>query len=99
VGTTVDDYLAATRAEARRERLAQLLPGGSPARPYLVASAAVIEQHATRSMPCPHCGGEHRVLEHERPTSGLRRVDVRCRNCGSERALWFAIVPPLDELN
>lgn len=84
--------------EDRRERLAALLPGGSPDRPRVVTSAAVIESHATHAMACPLCAGDFRVLEHERPVPHLRRLDVRCRQCGSERALWFTIVP-IDEPN
>ena len=76
------------------ERLASLLPGGSPSRPFPVASSAVIEGHAAASMPCPHCGGQYRILEHTRPIPGLRRVDVECRHCSTPRALWFAIVAP-----
>lgn len=91
----LDAFEAATRAEARRDRLASLQPGGSPERPYVVGSSAVIEQHATRSMPCPHCRGEQRVLEHEHDRArALRRVEVRCRQCSHARTLWFAIEPP-----
>lgn len=84
---------AAQRVEAERERLASLLPGGSPERPVLVTSASVIEPHATDSMPCPHCRGPYRVHEHTRPVPSLRRLDVACRNCGVARALWYRIAP------
>ena len=87
----------AQRLERDRERLAALLPGGSEHRPIEVGSASVIEGHAAASMPCPHCRGEYRVLEHTRPTPGLRRVDVECRRCSVPRALWYRIVAP--ELN
>jgi hypothetical protein len=56
-----------------------------------VTSTAVIEGRAT-AMPCPHCGGESRVLEHTRPVAGLRQVDVACRHCSAPRTLWFRLV-------
>jgi len=43
-------------------------------------------------MTCVHCGGSFRTDEHVAPARALRRVDVRCRDCGRERALWFRIV-------
>lgn len=78
----------------RRERLAELLPGGSIERPYVVSSASVIEGHATAAMPCPICGGQYRVLEHTRPIPRIRRLDVACRHCATPRALYFTIVEP-----
>lgn len=83
--------LSAQRLELARERLASLLPGGSRARTIDVTSAAVIEGRAA-AMPCPHCGGLYRVLEHTRPVPGVRRVDVECRHCSTPRALWFRII-------
>jgi hypothetical protein len=82
---------AARRRELARERLAALSPGGTPSRTIDVASAAVIEVRAA-AMPCPHCGGLYRILEHTRPVPGVRRVDVACRRCSTPRALWFRIV-------
>jgi len=81
---------AAERVERARERLAQLSPGGAPDRAIEVASASVIEGRAA-AMPCPHCAGQYRVLEHTRPVPGLRQVDVACRYCGVPRTLWFRI--------
>jgi hypothetical protein len=52
----------------------------------------VIEPRAM-ALPCPHCGGEYRVIEHVRRATGLRLVDVACRHCSAPRALWFRIVP------
>jgi len=83
----------AERVERERERLAKLLPGGTPERPVLVTSASVIEPHATAAMACPQCGGTHRVDEHTRPIPSLRRLDVTCRQCGVPRALWYRIAP------
>jgi hypothetical protein len=89
-------FESALRVERDRERLASLLPGGSPDRAIVVSSAAVIEARTT-ALPCPHCGGHYRVLEHTRPWAGVRRVDAACRHCSAPRTLWFRIVP--HELN
>lgn len=86
----------ALRREQAREQLAELEAGGSPLRPIVVASLSVIEGRAA-SLPCPHCGGEYRILEHTRPVPTLRRVDVQCRHCSTPRSLWFRIAAP--ELN
>lgn len=75
-----------------KERLASLVRGGSPKHPIRVASASVIEARAA-ALPCPQCGGEYRIHEHTRPVPELRRVDVGCRQCSTERTLWFTIVP------
>jgi hypothetical protein len=80
----------ALHREQQRERLAGLLPGGSPDHAITVASAAVIEVRAA-AMTCPHCDGQYRLHEHTRPVPGLRRLDVACRRCGTGRALWFHI--------
>ncbi|HSR99625.1 MAG TPA: hypothetical protein VLM79_21380 [Kofleriaceae bacterium] len=80
----------ALEREQARERLAALSPGGSPHHAIAVASAAVIEGRAA-AMACPHCGGTYRIHEHTRPTPGLRRVDVACRQCSTPRVLWFRI--------
>jgi hypothetical protein len=82
----------AQRLEHARERLAALRPAGSPAHAMPVSSAAVIEPRATTAMPCPHCGGQYRVLEHTRPIAPLRRLEVECRHCATPRVLWFRIV-------
>ncbi|HEY5933282.1 MAG TPA: hypothetical protein VIU61_01530 [Kofleriaceae bacterium] len=82
----------ALRVESDRERLATLLPGGSPDRAITVSSASVIEARCA-ALPCPHCSGHYRVLEHTRPWSGIRRVDVACRHCSAPRTLWFRIEP------
>ena len=59
--------------------------------PIVVTTTAVIEPRAMAT-PCPHCGGEYRILEHTRPRHGVRRVDVQCRHCSSPRTLWFRLV-------
>jgi hypothetical protein len=78
------------RLERAREQLARLSPGGSPERAIEVASASVIEVRAA-ALPCPHCAGEYRILEHTRPHPGVRQLDVECRYCGVPRTLWFRI--------
>ncbi len=84
------------RLRSDRERLFLLEPGGNPERPIAVQSAAVIESHAT-SVPCPLCAANQEVREHAaRVHQGvrLREAQLRCRQCGSTRSLWFRIVGP-----
>ena len=63
--------------------------------PIEVKSTAIIEPRV-HGMNC-RCGGTYRVIEHERPQPGMRRVDVQCRNCSAERTFWFRLVE--SELN
>ena len=84
-------YDQALRREHTREQLASLAAGGSPERPITVTSAAVIEPR-TMSMPCTHCGGEYRILEHTARWHRVRRVDAQCRHCSAPRTLWFRLV-------
>ena len=82
---------AQSRLQADRERLFTLEQGGTPERPLEAVSAAVIEAHAT-SVPCPQCGGAHEVVEHTALVHRkirLREVMLRCRQCGTQRSLWF----------
>lgn len=74
-----------------REKLAALSRGGSAEHPIEVTSAAVVETRVNNST-CPQCAGTYRIVEHTSPASGLRRVDVRCTQCGTKRALWFRLV-------
>lgn len=74
-----------------RERLAALEVGGSPERPIPVDSAAVVEVRV-RSLACPQCVGEYKVIDHRAPASGLRQVHVTCTRCGVSRELWFRLV-------
>jgi len=68
---------------------------GSREFPIRITSAAVVEVR-TAAMTCPHCAlGTYRIAEHVAPAAGLRRVDVTCRHCSSERSLWFRLVPDL----
>jgi hypothetical protein len=75
-----------------REKLFALGPGGSAERPIDVVSSAVIEPRA-RALPCPQCDGSLQVTDHQAADASLRRVAVRCAQCGAQRALFFRIVP------
>lgn len=85
-----DDKIADARV-----RLFALEPGGAEDRPIEVVSASVIETQAL-SVECPRCSGPHAIVEHAARTlaSGarVREVQLRCRQCGSQRSLWFRIV-------
>lgn len=81
-------------------KLAALEPGGAPDRPIEVASASIIEPHAS-SMPCAACGAHGvRVDEHvavtvegegNEPARRLRVVHVNCRRCGTRREVYYRI--------
>ena len=82
------------RLQSDRERLFTLEPGGNVEHPLDATSAAVIEAQATR-VPCPLCGGSQEVLQHSALVQQgvrLRETQLRCRQCGSQRSLWFKIV-------
>ncbi len=71
---------------------------GSREFPFKVTSAAVVEAR-TGALNCPHCEiGTYRIAEHVAPSRGLRRVDVTCRHCSTERSLWFKLVAELEAL-
>lgn len=74
-----------------RERLASIVPGGSPERPIEVSSSAVIEGRA-RAQHCPQCDGSYLVEDHQAESATLRRIVVTCQRCGVGRRLWFKIV-------
>jgi predicted Zn finger-like uncharacterized protein len=73
-----------------RERLAALVPGGSPERPIEVASSSVIDGRA-RSQRCPQCDGSYRIDDHQADSATLRMIAVTCQRCGVARRLWFRI--------
>jgi predicted Zn finger-like uncharacterized protein len=73
-----------------RERLANLTQGGAPSRPIPVVSAAVVEVRAAMQT-CPQCDATYRLHDHRAPSPGIRAVDVRCRQCGIARTLWFRL--------
>lgn len=75
------------------EKLASLAPGGSPARPIVLASPAEVEVHAA-SMPCPICQSPQRVEEHAAETVAgvrLRIARVVCTFCRARRAVYFQL--------
>ncbi len=66
--------------------------------PFKVTSASVVEVRAG-ALNCPSCEiGTYRIAEHNAPSRGLRRVEVTCRHCSTERSLWFRLVPLLEVL-
>jgi hypothetical protein len=98
---TRSDRREAERAHAKlveqREKLLALEAGGSARHPREVVSASLVEPEA-RSVPCPRCEGELRVLEHMAHTvdgTPLREVRLACQHCGARRSLWFKIVGAL----
>lgn len=75
------------------EKLAELAPGGAPARPLEIATPAEVEVLA-RSTPCPVCRGELRVLEHTAEVlagARLRVARCACARCGRERPIYFRL--------
>jgi hypothetical protein len=94
----------AARDEAKlarmRMKLAALVLGGGPDRPIEVASASIIEPHAS-SMACAACGNLGvRVEEHvartieatgSEPVRRLRVVHALCQRCGTRREVFFRI--------
>ena len=73
-----------------RERLFLLEAGGSRPHPIDVTSAAVIEIRA-RATPCPQCGGSLRLEDHAAESASLRRVELRCTQCGAPRRIFFRV--------
>lgn len=91
--TRREEQRTLAKLQTARERLFTLEAGGAPERPLAVVSAAVVEAHA-ESVPCPRCAGRHDVVEHVAVTIAgvrLREARLRCRQCGSQRSLWFRI--------
>lgn len=84
---------AARRLVRDRERLAGLVPGGSPERPIEVPSPAVIEGRVA-SLQCPQCEGTYTLDDHQSAGEGLRVVSVTCRLCHVPRQLWFRLGSP-----
>ena len=81
----------------QREKLANLEPGGSPARPIEIVSASLVEVTA-EAMKCPRCGASLRVEEHVAQTLNgvpLRIAWTRCRQCSHRRAVYFRITTAL----
>ncbi len=79
----------------RKEKLAELSPGGAPERPLDVESASLVDPMA-RSATCLHCEGPLHLDEHAAvPFEGemLRVARAHCPSCGARRELWFRIAP------
>jgi len=77
-----------------KERLFLVAPGGAREHPIEVTSTSVIEIRVEQ-LPCVQCEtAMYRIREHVSVETGLRRLDVICRNCGAPRSLWFRIVEP-----
>lgn len=80
-----------------RDQAARLLPGHTPGRPIRLESVAILDRRAAIT-PCPQCGGELKAGEHAAVVvdgARLRRVDMKCQQCGTSRSLWFSVEPPL----
>ena len=79
-----------------RECLARLEPGGSPGRPMVVDSPAVVDIRAV-AKPCPLCEGSLKLEEHaadEIDGTRLRIATVACTQCGAQRKLYFRLEEP-----
>jgi hypothetical protein len=75
------------------ERLARLEPGGSPDRPIVIDSPAVVDVRAL-AKPCPLCAGPLRLEEHaatEIDGVRLRVAAVACTQCATRRSLYFRL--------
>ena len=87
---------AARQLARDRQRLASLLPGGSPEQPIAVVSTSVIAVRA-RATPCPLCEGALRLDEETAGSRGgrlLHAAHLTCAGCGVARVLWFHVSPP-----
>ena len=79
-----------------RDKLIDLAPGGTEARPIDVPTAALVEPKA-EAVACPRCGEPFAVESHEARTSvhgRLREVTALCKFCGVRRLLWFRVIAP-----
>jgi hypothetical protein len=79
-----------------RSKLLDLEPGGSPAHPIDVPTAALVEPKAA-SVACPRCSEPFEIEAHEAHSDEhgrLREAKLRCRICGLRRSLFFRIVAP-----
>jgi hypothetical protein len=78
-----------------RERLARLLPGGTPERPIEIESPSQVEVIAAAT-PCPLCDAMLQPSAHEAMVHGAERLRIartRCAACGAEGALYFRLRP------
>ena len=96
---TVRREAARATENSRTERLAlaRLEPGGSPERPLVVSTAALVEPTA-RGLPCPACGASVRVVGHTAEERAGRRLHVgrvECSGCSARLERFFEVAPPL----
>jgi hypothetical protein len=78
------------------ERLARLAAGGTPERPLVIASPALVDPMVA-GMGCPLCEGAFLLEEHAAETHGgdrLRVARVRCVECGTRREVFFRLAAP-----
>ena len=77
-----------------REAIAARAVGGSPDRPFVVTSPAVIDLRAA-NQPCPLCGGklrlDHQAVDKQDDGELLRVTHLRCQECGVRRRFWFRL--------
>jgi hypothetical protein len=86
---------AVIELQARTEAALEA-PGGLPAHPIEVDSAAAVEPRA-EAEPCRICGGRLHVSSHEVLHAGgkaLRSVRLRCGGCGRDNQLFFRLRAP-----
>lgn len=79
------------------ERLARLEPGGSPERPIVIDSPAIVDVRA-EGKDCPLCGGSLKLEEHAAETfdgARLRVARVACTTCGVKREIYFRLDEPM----
>jgi hypothetical protein len=79
------------------ERLARLEPGGSPQRPLVIDSPAVVDVRA-EAKPCPLCGDSLKLEEHAAENIDgvrLRVARVACTMCGVKREIYFRLDEPM----
>lgn len=73
----------------RRDKLAELEPGGSAERPLEVTTASLVEPVA-KDLRCARCEGPLRVDDHAARAS-LRVVSLSCVACGASRVVYVRI--------
>jgi hypothetical protein len=79
------------------ERLVRLEPGGSPERPLVIDSPAIVDVRA-EAKPCPLCGGSLRMEAHAAENVDgvrLRVARVACTACGVKREIYFRLDEPM----
>ncbi len=78
------------------EELAELELGGSPDRPMVVDSPAIVDLRAV-ARPCPLCEGSLKLEDHvadEIDGVRLRVARLSCTRCGVRRSRYFRLDGP-----